>query len=245
LTPGETNSAILKVSNLEVNYGAIVAIQNVSLVVHRSSITFVVGPNGAGKSTLLLAIAGVLTPRAGSIEIDGACVSGIAPEEVARIGCSLVPEGRQIFSTLSVVENLKLGEMVGNRRSGSTDLDRVLSYFPKLRERYRQAAGSLSGGEQQQLSIARALLTKPKLLMIDEPSLGLAPLVIDGVYDVLNRLREDGLTMLIVEQRTARVTEAGDHVFVLRHGHVVFSEKCADLSDHEELEVAYFGYDAH
>lgn len=233
---------MLKVSNLSTNYGTVKALHDVSLTVKTGSITFVVGPNGAGKSTLLLTIAGGLAPVSGRIVFSGADVAGRSAEELVRVGLSLVPEGRQIFSSLSVAENLKLGLMIGKARAAGADLDRVLGFFPILSERYSQSAGTLSGGEQQQLAIARALLTKPRFLLIDEPSLGLAPLIVDGVYRVLQQLRNEGLTMLIVEQRTSRVADFGDHVFVLREGHVVFDRAKKALHGQQELEDAYFGY---
>lgn len=233
---------MLRITSLDTSYGAVRALHNVSLSVEAGSITFVVGPNGAGKSTLLLTIAGVLSPSSGRISFSGTDVTGRAAEELARDGLSLVPEGRQIFSSLTVAENLRLGLMIGRRRSAGADVDRVLNYFPILAERYRQAAGTLSGGEQQQLAIARALLTKPRFLMIDQPSLGLAPLIVDDVYRVLQQLRDEGMTMLIVEQRTSRIADFGDHIYVLREGSVVFDRAIEALQNQQELEDAYFGY---
>lgn len=233
---------MLEVVNLGTNYGAVKALHDVSLSVAAGSITFVVGPNGAGKSTLLLTLAGVLSPSSGRIVFSGSEAAGRAPEDLVRDGLSLVPEGRQIFGSLSVAENLQLGQMIGRRRAVGADMDRVLGYFPILAERYRQSAGTLSGGEQQQLAIARALLTKPRFLMIDEPSLGLAPQIVDGVYRILRQLNSEGLTMLIVEQRTSRVADFGDHVYILREGHVVFDRARESGKSQQELEDAYFGY---
>lgn len=234
---------MLSLRNLAVNYGAVPAIHDVSAEFEAGTLNFIVGPNGAGKSTLLLTIAGALRPRMGSISFRGKTISGMNPEDVASQGCSLVPEGRQVFSRLTINENLRLGSIAGRRKGGSSaDTEEVLSLFPILRERYSQAAGTLSGGEQQQLSIARALLTRPELLLIDEPSLGLAPLVVDGVYEILRKLKNDSLTMIIVEQQATRVRNNGDTVTVVRDGHVAFSSKVSTISDYSELEKAYFGF---
>ena len=235
---------MLQIDKLAVSYGVVPAIIDVSLSLPTGSVTCIVGPNGAGKSTLLLAIAGALKPKSGSIVLDGHSIAGQPAEEVARLGCSLVPEGRQIFANLTIAENMYLGQMIGQSKNRTADLDRVMSYFPVLRARYRQPAGTLSGGEQQQLSIARSLLTRPKLLMIDEPSLGLAPKIVDFAYGVLRQLRGEGLTLLIVEQQTTRVANMAGSVHVLRQGHIVFSQDGDALNGqgHDQLEAAYFGY---
>ncbi|CAI2931828.1 ABC transporter ATP-binding protein [Aminobacter niigataensis] len=234
---------MLTLENVAVFYGQVPAIHDVNAAFEAGTVNFVVGPNGAGKSTLLLAIAGAVRARNGVVILDGKHISGLNSEDIVALGCSLVPEGRQVFARLTVAENLQIGLIAGRTKgAGRGDLEQVLSHFPILRSRYRQLAGTLSGGEQQQLSIARALLTRPKLMLIDEPSLGLAPLVVDGVYEVLARLRDEGLTMIVVEQQTTRVKKIGDTVTVLRDGNVSFFRSTSEIVDYGELEKAYFGF---
>ena len=234
---------MLAVTDLVVRYGKLTALEGVDISVGPGEAVFVVGPNGAGKSTLLKSIAGVLRPAAGRIALDGADIAGGAPERLCRQGLALVPEGRHIFRTLTVEENLAVGGMVRRDKAAlARDLDEVLGVFPILRERLRGIAGNLSGGEQQQLAIARALLQRPRLLMIDEPSLGLAPLVIDQVYASLRTLNAKGLRLLVVEQSTARVLDLATRVYVLRGGKVVLAEAAAALAGNEAMEEAYFGY---
>jgi branched-chain amino acid transport system ATP-binding protein len=211
--------------------------------VERGEIVCVVGPNGAGKSTTLHTIAGVLAPSAGAVRLDGRSILGQAPEAIARMGLSLVPEGRHVFNQLSVEENIRLGtQMRADRGEIEGDFERVLANFPFLRERLRAPGGKLSGGEQQQLVIARALMTRPRIMLLDEPSLGLAPMVVDTVYGVLQGLREDGITLLVVEQSTHRALENADRIYVMRSGEIALEGSAAELSD-EELERAYFGYE--
>lgn len=234
---------MLQVTDLVARYGKLTALGGVDIAVGAGEAVFVVGPNGAGKSTLLKTIAGVLRPAAGRIRLDGADIAGGAPERLCRQGLALVPEGRHIFRTLTVEENLAVGGMIRRDKAElARDLDGVLDVFPILRDRFRGIAGNLSGGEQQQLAIARALLQRPRLLMIDEPSLGLAPLVIDQVYASLRKLNEGGLSLLVVEQSTARVLDLATRVHVLRNGKVVLAEDAAALTDNEAMEDAYFGY---
>ena len=210
--------------------------------VERGEIVCVVGPNGAGKSTTLHTIAGVLAPSAGAVRLDGRSILGQAPEAIARMGLSLVPEGRHVFTQLSVEENIRLGtQMRADRGEIEGDFERVLSTFPFLRERLSAPGGKLSGGEQQQLVIARALMTRPRIMLLDEPSLGLGPMVVDTVYGILQALREDGITLLVVEQSTHRALENADRIYVLRSGEITLHGKSAELTD-EALEQAYFGY---
>ena len=219
------------------------AVRGVSVRVARGEIVCVVGPNGAGKSTTLHTIAGVLAPSAGAVRLDGRSILGQAPEAIARMGLSLVPEGRHVFNQLSVEENIRLGtQMRADRGQIEGDFERVLSTFPFLRERLRAPGGKLSGGEQQQLVIARALMTRPRIMVLDEPSLGLAPMVVDTVYGVLQALREDGITLLVVEQSTHRALENADRIYVMRSGEIALAGSAAELGD-EELERAYFGYE--
>lgn len=234
---------MLHITDLQVSYGRTPALRGVGLEVKAGEAVFVVGPNGAGKSTLLKTLAGLLKPATGAILFEGTSIAGSAPEQLCREGLVLVPEGRHIFGTLSVRENLQLALTVRkDRAEAQQDLDWVLELFPRLRERYRSAAGYLSGGEQQQLAISRALLQRPRLMLIDEPSLGLAPLVIDQVYGTLKSLKERGITLLIVEQNTARLSDLADRVHVLRGGRIA-----ATLDDFSEageaaLHAAYFGH---
>ena len=236
---------LLEVENLCLHYGRVLAVRDVSLGVAEGEIVSVVGPNGAGKSSTLLAIAGALTPTSGSVRLDAERIDGSTPEAIARKGICLVPEGRHIFAGLTVEENLRLGTIV--RRDGETvgrDMKHVLDQFPVLAARLKSLAGTLSGGEQQQLAIARAYLMRPRLMMLDEPSLGLAPMIVDHVYQVLTALREEGMTLLIVEQSGTRALDVSDRVYVLRTGSVELSGLSRELRDTTELEEAYFGFGA-
>ncbi|MGE3873021.1 MAG: ABC transporter ATP-binding protein [Parvibaculaceae bacterium] len=237
---------MLKVEGLEASYGRVAAVKGISLEVHEGEVVFLIGPNGAGKSTLLKTVSGLHRPGSGSIAFDGASISALAPEDICRRGLVLVPEGRHIFGTLSVAENLSLGATIrADRQQIRADLDEVLGIFPILRERYTSAAVYLSGGEQQQLAIARAILQKPRLMMIDEPSLGLAPLVIDQVYDSLRKLNGKGMTLLVIEQSTARVADLASRVYVMRNGKIVLHETQSSLGDGSALTDAYFGDAGH
>jgi len=233
---------MLSVGNLHVSYGSIVALRGVSLQVGEGEIVAVIGPNGAGKSTLLLTIAGIVRAKQGSIEFAGGSVTGAAPERLVSSGLSLVPEGRHIFGSLTVAENIALGATTRSDRAAiAADTERVLDLFPVLRERLRQRAGKLSGGEQQMLAIARALLAKPRLLLLDEPSLGLAPLVVKQVYDSIEELRRNGVTILIVEQSVGRALKVADRTYVLNSGAVTISGRSAELQGTAAFDTAYFG----
>lgn len=237
---------MLKVQDLKAAYGRVSAVKGVSLEVAEKEIVFLIGPNGAGKSTLLKTVSGLHRPSGGSISFAGADIAGQTPETICRRGLVLVPEGRHIFGTLTVAENLFLGTTIRTDRAQiRTDIDEVLAIFPILRERYNSAAVYLSGGEQQQLAIARAMLQKPRLMMIDEPSLGLAPLVIDQVYESLRQLNAKGMTLLVIEQSTARVTDLASRVYVMRNGKIVLHETKTSLGDGSSLTDAYFGDAGH
>jgi branched-chain amino acid transport system ATP-binding protein len=236
---------MLEVKQLFAGYGRLTALKGVSVKVKQGEIVFVVGPNGAGKSTLLKTIAGLMSPNAGEIRFKDRRIDGKVPEQLCREGLALIPEGRHIFRTLTVQENLKVGSMIRkNPAEVSADLEAVLNTFPILRDRFYGIAGHLSGGEQQQLAIARSILQRPSLLMIDEPSLGLAPLVIDQVYESLRALNRAGLTLLIVEQSTARIMELASRVYVMRNGNVALEGTPEDLADGKALDAAYFGFAA-
>jgi branched-chain amino acid transport system ATP-binding protein len=236
---------LLEVTGLTVRYGRLTALRDVSLRLEEGEILFVTGPNGAGKSTLLKAIAGVVAPAAGTISFAGQAITANPPEATARLGFSMVPEGRHVFGGLTVEENLKLGAgMRADRGSMARDLEAAYATFPMLKERRHAAAGILSGGQQQMLVIARALMTAPRLIAIDEPSLGLAPIVIDQVYERLLELRaERGLTLLVVEQSSTRAVMTGGRMMLLRAGRTVLEGDARELSRGDAVERAYFGYD--
>jgi branched-chain amino acid transport system ATP-binding protein len=236
---------LLQVEGLHVHYGRLAALRDVSLGVDEGEIVCIVGPNGAGKSTTLLTISGALKPTSGSITLAGRAIHGQSPEAIARLGISQVPEGRHVFTTLTVEENLKVGTyMRGDRGQIEKDYRRVLELFPILGERSSQSAGKLSGGEQQMLVIGRALLTKARIMTIDEPSLGLAPNLVDRVYEVLLELRErEGLTLLIVEQSSERALKSADRLYVLRNGQVRIEGAVEDLRDGVKVHQAYFGFE--
>ncbi|MET2832084.1 ABC transporter ATP-binding protein [Mesorhizobium shangrilense] len=234
---------MLEIRGLTAGYGRLAALKSVDLEVRKGEVIFVVGPNGAGKSTLLKSISGLMAPTGGTLVFNGEPIAGQSPEKLCRKGLALVPEGRSIFRTLTVQENLLLGGMIRkDKAEAAADLERVLEAFPILKNRYRGVAGHLSGGEQQQLAIARAILQRPSLMMIDEPSLGLAPLVIDQVYESLRQLNASGLTLLVVEQSTARILDLASRIYVLRNGHVALEGSASELADGHALEEAYFGY---
>ena len=221
---------LLAVNDLTVRYGRLTALRGISLKIAEGEILFVTGPNGAGKSTLLNAIAGVVPPISGSITLDGAEVTGVPPESIARQGFSLVPEGRNVFGALSIEENLKVGAgMRTDRQKVADDLESVYGEFPMLAERRHAPAGMLSGGQQQMLVIGRALMTSPRLMAIDEPSLGLAPKIIDQVYEILMRLRaQRKLTLLIVEQSSTRAMMTGGRMILMRGGRIVLEGPAGD-----------------
>ena len=234
---------MLEVESLAVRYGPVLAVRGVALRVAAGEIVAIVGPNGAGKTSFMHAVAGIVAPFAGRIRLDGRDIAGWPSERIAATGLALVPEGRGIFTTLTVAENLRLGATLRGRDSAvANDLGRMGELFPVLRERADQPAGRLSGGEQQQLAIARALMAKPRLLLLDEPSLGLAPLVIDLVYATIARLRAEGLTILVVEESAQRALAAADRIAVMRNGAIVLSEGAAVLRGSNTLETAYFGF---
>jgi len=237
-------AALLEVEALSVRYGDLVALRGVSLRVDEGEVVCIIGPNGAGKSTTLGAIGGGLTPFAGSIRLAGETILGERAERIARRGVALVPEGRRIFGTLTVAENLMIGGYVQNDRAAAkADLERMLDLLPRLRERLHYPAGRLSGGEQQMLAVARAVMTRPRLLMVDEPSLGLAPKIIDQVYAILLDLRQRaGLTLLVNEQSSNRILKHADRIYVLRSGRIQLEGRAADLADGAAIRQAYFGF---
>ena len=235
---------MLILENVKANYGHVAAVRGVSMTVEEGEVVCIAGPNGAGKSTLMHCIAGAKKPAGGTIIFAGRSVVGESTEITVRRGISLVPEGRRIFGGLSVEENLKLATHYRENRSEiKNDLDRVLDMFPILRERYKSGAGNLSGGEQQMLAISRALLTRPRIMLVDEPALGLAPQIVDQVYDTLLDLRDEGMTLLIVEQSVERALENADRLYVMRSGLVELSGTTDALWGDDRVGQAYFGFD--
>jgi branched-chain amino acid transport system ATP-binding protein len=233
---------VLTVQNISVRYGAITAIRDVSVSVREGELVALIGVNGAGKTTTLSAIAGALKPHQGSITFDGEAVHGRPPEYITRRGIALVPEGRDIFPNLSVAENLRLGAFVRNNRAEhQRDLGEMFELFPILGERLRQAGGTLSGGEQQQLAIARALMSHPKLLMLDEPSLGLSPLLVDQIFALIGRLHERGVTILLVEQNVERTLDIVDRAYLLHTGRVEVEGTPDHIREFVDVEGVYLG----
>lgn len=232
---------MIQVKDVRVLYGQTPALQSVSLEVRPGEVVGVVGTNGAGKSSLLLSITGIVKPVQGDIVFDGSSLLHVAPEDIVRKGIALVPERRHIFHGMSVEENLRLGGIFRKDKKGeAASLAYVLDLFPVLQRFLRSRAGGLSGGEQQMLAVARALMAKPRLLLLDEPSLGLGPLIIDRLFEDLERLRETGLTILLVEQSLDRLLHTADRVYVIRSGNVVLEGVASALS-RTEVQAAYFG----
>ncbi len=242
---------LLNLVDVSVRYGRLTAVRGVSINLKEGEVLFITGPNGAGKSSLLRAIAGVTPTAGGHVEFDGAEITGRTPEDIARLGFSMVPEGREVFGSLTIEENLMVGAGMHSRTPGwkgqtAADLDSVYNTFPILKERRNQQAGLLSGGQQQMLVIGRALMARPRLIAIDEPSLGLAPNITDQVYERLIALQaERSLTLLIVEQSSTRAVMVGGRMILMRSGQVVLDGDARELGNSEAMQAAYFGYEDH
>jgi len=234
---------ILKVTNIETYYGPIMAIRGVSFEVQRGGIVTILGANGAGKTTVLKTISGVMDAQKGSVLFEGRDVRGVDPDKVMRLGVSHVPEGREVFPFLSVRENLRMGAFTRKDPDGvAKDLEDVFSYFPVLRERADQRAGSLSGGEQQMLAISRALMARPRLMLLDEPSLGLSPKLVKDIFEIVVRInRERGVTILLVEQNANMALQTADFGYVLEVGRIVMADTCARLLQKEDIKEFYLG----
>jgi branched-chain amino acid transport system ATP-binding protein len=233
---------MLVIRDLDLFYGDAQALDRVSLEVPRSEIVAIIGANGAGKSSLIRSIAGIEKPRSGTIEFEGRKITGLEPHQICNLGVGQVAEGRQVFPTLSVQENLEMGGMLPRARAGArAKLQEVYAMFPRLAERRGQAAGTLSGGEQQMLAIGRCLMGNPELIMFDEPSLGLAPLVVQEVLHTIRRLNEKGMTVLLVEQNVAVSLKISNHAYVLENGSIVMSGKGPDLLHDDRVRQAYMG----
>jgi branched-chain amino acid transport system ATP-binding protein len=233
---------MLKIDNLEVAYGNIRAIKGISLEVNQGEIVTLIGSNGAGKSTTLRAISGILKPKSGSITFNGERIEGVEGHDIVAKGICQSPEGRRIFPKMSVDENLDLGAFLRNDKAGiAADRERVLDLFPKLRERIDQKAGTMSGGEQQMLAVGRALMGSPKLLLLDEPSMGLAPVLVDMIFETIEKINKQGTTILLVEQNALAALNVADRAYVLESGSIKMSGKAADLISNDDVTKAYLG----
>ena len=235
--------ALLAVSNMETYYGPIMALRGVSFTVPAGAIVTILGANGAGKTTILKTVSGVMDPQKGSVTLEGRPIHGLDPDRVARLGLSHVPEGREVFPFLSVRENLRMGAYARRDADGvAKDLEMVTEYFPVLAARAEQRAGSLSGGEQQMLAIGRALMARPKVMLLDEPSLGLSPKLVKDIFDIIRRInRERGVTVLLVEQNANLALQTADYGYVLELGRIVMEDTCERLLQKDDIREFYLG----
>ena len=232
---------MLKVDDLQVYYGSIHAVKGISFEVNEGEIVTLIGANGAGKSTTLNTVAGLLKPRAGSIEFEGESLVGVPAHKMVPKGIALCPEGRRVFTEMSVKENLEMGAFTRNDAEAKESRKMVYDRFPRLRERKGQSAGTLSGGEQQLLAMGRALMSKPKLLMLDEPSMGLAPILVQEIFDIIRALHEQGTTILLVEQNAQMALSVADRAYVLETGRVSMSGNANELLHDKRVQQAYLG----
>ena len=232
---------LLKVDNINVYYGAIHAIKGVSFHVDRGEVVTLIGANGAGKSTTLQTISGLLRSRTGSVDFLGENISRLPPHKIVERGLAQVPEGRRIFLQMTVEENLEMGAYTRSGSGVDEDLEKVFAQFPRLKERRRQVAGTLSGGEQQMLAIGRALMSSPKLLMLDEPSMGLAPILVEQIFDIIRRLHENGTTILLVEQNAQMALSVADRAYVMETGSISLSGTGRELAESDQVKKAYLG----
>jgi len=233
---------VLEVADLVTAYGKIEALRGVSLSVAQGSITCLLGPNGAGKTTLMMTATGLLKPRRGSIRFAGAELAGRAPHDIVARGVALVPENRLVFPTMSVTDNLAAGAYQRRDKVAiAQDVERMFARFPRLKERAQQQAGTLSGGEQQMLAVARALMSRPKLLLMDEPSLGLAPLVVEEIFRIVTELNKDGTTIFLVEQNAHMALQVAHHFYLMEQGRVTFSGTPGEVAEDDVIRRAYLG----
>lgn len=233
-------SNILEVNNLHVSYGGIEAVKDISFTVPQGQVVTLIGANGAGKSSTLRSIVGLVKPQSGSIQFKGTELAGLAADQIVGKGITLVPEGRRVFPDLTVLENLKIGAYM-RKDSLDEDLKWVHDLFPRLKERSWQLAGTLSGGEQQMLAIGRALMSRPELIMMDEPSLGLAPIIVKGVFDIIHEINKQGVTILLVEQNANMALKAADVGYVMETGRITMTGSGAALLEDEAVKTAYLG----
>ena len=234
--------ALLEVSELHTYYGNIHALRGISLTVEEHEIVTMIGSNGAGKSTTLNSISGIVGVRSGRVSLDGEDLTRVPPHEVVKLGVVQVPEGRRIFARLTVEENLKMGGYVLSQKAEVVDgIDRAYVTFPRLKERRNQVAGTLSGGEQQMLAMGRALMAKPRMLLLDEPSMGLAPNLVEQIFDNIKKIHEDGTAILLVEQNANMALEIADRGYILQTGEIVLADRAEALRDNEDVRRAYLG----
>jgi len=233
---------MLEVQNLQVSYGELIALHQVNLIVRPGEMVALVGPNGAGKSTLLKTISGLLAPRAGAIRWQDKIITAASPQRIVEHGIALVPEGRRLFATMTVRENLELGAFTARaQKEKAAQLEKIFALFPRLAERQRQRSGSLSGGEQQMLALGRALMGLPRLLLLDEPSLGLAPRIVESIFAILTELHRDGMSLLIVEQNVHTVLALVQRAYILEGGRIVGEGDGKKLLDDDHIRAAYLG----
>jgi branched-chain amino acid transport system ATP-binding protein len=237
----ETGTAVLRLTDVNTFYGAIHALRGVSIEVHRGEIVTLIGANGAGKTTTLKTISGLLHPRTGTVEFEGKDISHVAPHDLVRHGIGQAPEGRRIFSRLTVFENLQMGGFTRTKAENLEQVEHVYQLFPRLRERAGQKGGTLSGGEQQMLAIGRALMTRPRVLLLDEPSLGLAPILVQQIFEIIKEINERGMTILLVEQNALQALSIAHRGYVLQTGEVVLAGSAHDLRENEMVRKAYLG----
>jgi branched-chain amino acid transport system ATP-binding protein len=234
-------AVLLEVEDIHTSYGSIEALKGISLTVEEGEVVTLIGSNGAGKSTTLRSISGLTPPRTGSIKFRGEEISTLPAQEIVRLGISQSPEGRHCFQRMTVRENLELGAYLRRDANVSSDMERVLDLFPRLREREKQKAGTMSGGEQQMLAMGRALMADPQLLLLDEPSMGLAPILVERIYETVREINNQGTTILLVEQNANYALEVSSRGYVLETGKVVLADKSASLRDNPEVQNAYLG----
>ena len=234
--------ALLEVNNLEVHYGVIKALKNISFEVNEGEIIALIGANGAGKTKTLQTISGILPVTSGNIILNGQDITKVPAHKIVRLGISQVPEGRRVFSQLSVLDNLKMGAFIRNDKEQiEADLENIYKRFPRLFERKNQLAGTLSGGEQQMLAMGRALMSNPKILLLDEPSMGLSPILVSEIFDIIKSINESGVTVLLVEQNAKKALSIADRAYALETGNVVVSGKASELINDDKIKKAYLG----
>ncbi|CAK6476325.1 ABC transporter ATP-binding protein [Peribacillus frigoritolerans] len=233
---------MLKIEDINVYYGNIQALKGVSMEINEGEIVTLIGANGAGKSTLLKTISGLLKPKQGKVLFEGDSIGGKAAQAIVKLGISHVPEGRRVFANMTVAENLELGAYLRKDKDGiHKDMEKVYELFPRLLERIKQQAGTLSGGEQQMLAMGRALMAKPRLLLLDEPSMGLAPLLVKQIFNIIQEISESGTTILLVEQNANLALSIADRAYVVETGRIVLSGNAEELTSSEEIKMAYLG----
>ncbi|NIE84848.1 MULTISPECIES: ABC transporter ATP-binding protein [unclassified Burkholderia] len=235
-------AAMLKVTGLQVNYGGIQAVKGVDMEVRQGELVTLIGANGAGKTTTMKAITGLKPFSAGDIQYDGKSIKGVPTHELLKRGLAMVPEGRGIFARMSILENMQMGAYLRTDKEGiKKDVERMFGFFPRLRERATQFAGTLSGGEQQMLAMARAIISKPKLLLLDEPSMGLSPIMVEKIFEVVREISKEGLTVLLVEQNARLALQAADRGYVMDSGTVTMTGNARDMLDDPKVRAAYLG----